>query len=358
MSKKLRHHYVPAGLVRNFCQEGESVYYYDREQKRISYASPSDVFRIKKLHTVIDDNGTEDHNIVENVLMKFEEKGIGIIRKIIEGALPTGEDREWLAQFWAIQLLRTPTTRDGVEGQLLKTLEATAKTLDEMGVFPEPPNILRKRGSSMTELLDKGEVKFEITLPQVTMRMFLQTPEVGNILNQMNWCILKSSDQDFFLLSDNPCSVLNPDFDKEGRQGIGVGWPDAEVTFPVGKKTCLLASWGSVPSLARGDRKIVNQINRRSAFFGERFFVHPLQSKRVLDLILSYEGATPRMDSECVSRGRKHFIVTKSSIRRHKRSQVLYNGFKPIFRAPSDLGFHEIDVKRKLNSVGVSVPWQ
>ncbi|MCB9973112.1 MAG: DUF4238 domain-containing protein [Rhodospirillales bacterium] len=81
--KKTRHHYVPSGLSKNFCVEEKRFYYYDIEQNTINPSSPKDAFRIKKFHSIVKDDGTEDHNLVEDIFMEHEGKACAYIRIVV-----------------------------------------------------------------------------------------------------------------------------------------------------------------------------------------------------------------------------------------------------------------------------------
>jgi hypothetical protein len=79
----------------------------------------------------------------------------------------------------------------------------------------------------------------------------------------------------------------------------------------------------------------VHEINKRTALFGERFYVYPIRSKRMMKIVMTYAGGQP--EAECVTipgadgdGGRGYY--TLSSIRfisaRHHR---LYLSLRPIF---------------------------
>ena len=335
MNKKLRHHYVPSGLSRNFCLDGKRLYYYDLQEKKIEPSSPGDAFRRKKFHSVVKDDGSTDHNVVEDYLMEFEGHGSRNIKKLIYGEHITQEERQWIASLWGLQLLRTPIVRSGIEGLLKAQLDATSRILDAAGKFGPVPEALRKYGNSFTELLENGAIKHEIVLPQVTMQSFVALPQVSHLLDKMNWCVIESHEDNYFLLSDNPCAILDPDFERH-HMGIGVGQPNVEVTLPIGKNHCLLAAWKPIPKHFEAGKKDVMNINRRSAIFGERFFAYPVESKRTMNFLLPYADATPEMVAESIpipqSNGRAGYMtIARQNLFRNPRSKRLYQAIRPLF---------------------------
>ena len=201
-TQKRRHHYVPSGLSRNFCLEPKRLYLYNTKEGVISPTSPKDVFRIKDLHSIVQDDGSIDHNAVEDEMMNFESKGCKAIAEILDRKNLTDERKGWIACFWALQLLRTPFIRGGVETSLKETVRATSRVLDQQGKFGDMPESLKQFGDNFSELLDNGAVDVEISLPQVTMMSLVAWPDVTDFFENMNWCLLTSDSGNYFLLSD------------------------------------------------------------------------------------------------------------------------------------------------------------
>ena len=76
MVNKIRHHYVPVGLSKNFCLEDKRLYLYDLLNKQITPSAPKDAFLKKKLHSIVGDTGKVDHNLIEDEFMQIESIGI------------------------------------------------------------------------------------------------------------------------------------------------------------------------------------------------------------------------------------------------------------------------------------------
>src|SRR5690606_5573850 len=101
--------------------------------------------------------------------------------------------------------------RQAIEGMLKELIVITAKTLDAEGKFGAVPEALKPFGNSLSDLLDKGHALPEIILPQVTMSGLSALPSIHSLLILMNWSLLQSPHDNYFLLSDHPCAILNPD---------------------------------------------------------------------------------------------------------------------------------------------------
>lgn len=332
--KKRRHHYVPSGLSLNFCLGSKRLYLYDTKEVIIAPTSPKDVFRIKDFHSIVKGDGSIDHNMIEDQMMKFEASGCKAIGQIIEGKELTDNRKGWIACLWALQLLRTPFIRGGVETSLKELVRATSRVLDAQGQFGDMPESLKQFGNNFSELLDNGAVDVEISLPQVTMMSLVAWPDATDLFQNMNWCLLESGDENYFLLSDNPCAIVDPDFDKH-NMGVGIGNKNVEVSLPIGKNHCLIASWNKIPSRMKATSRIVKAVNQRTALFGERFFVYPVQTKKIMNFLKPYSDVMPKMDAQSIptQEGDKsgYFTVSRQNIFDEPRPRALYKALPLIF---------------------------
>lgn len=327
MADKIRHHYVPVGLSKNFCAEEKRLYLYDLLEQKIMPSSPKDAFLRKKLHSVVGDSGEVDHNLIEDEFMQIESIGLKAIKETIQGKGLDNNAKDLIGAFIALQYLRTPVSRSGIEKMLKKQLAATAKVLDMQGIFGEVPQALKPFGNTMSELIDSEAVNFQITLPQVTMQGLVALPKIHELLIQMNWCLLEASEDNYFLLSDHPVSILDPDIKKHGL-GIGFVGKNIEVVMPIGLHHCVLLSWKDIPNNLNANKRQVMNINQRSAIFGERFFSFPIKSKKVMNFISRYKECNFGSVVENIPNLEGQLTVGQNSIVGNAR---LYEGIQPIF---------------------------
>ena len=252
-------------------------------------SAPKDAFLKKKLHSVVGDTGDIDHNFIEDEFMQIESIGMKSIKNLIQDKQIDNDTKDLIGAFIALQYLRTPVSRLGIEKMLKKQLAATAKVLDMQGAFGETPESLKPFGNTMSELIDNGAVNFQITLPQVTMQGLVALPEIHALLIQMNWCILESSNDNYFILSDHPVSILDPDLNSHGM-GIGFIGKNIEIAMPIGLSHCVLLSWKDIPVYLSANKQQVMNINSRSSIFGERFFSYPIKSKKIMNFLIRYKN--------------------------------------------------------------------
>lgn len=328
MVNKIRHHYVPVGLSKNFCLEEKRLYLYDLLNKQITPSAPKDAFLMKKLHSIVSDTGEVDHNLIEDEFMKIESIGIKAIRESIRSMELDDNAKDLIGAFIALQFLRTPVSRQGIEKMLKKQLAATAKVLDIQGIFGEVPESLRPFGNTMSDLIDNDAVNFQITLPQVTMQGLVALPKIHELLIQMNWSILESSNDNYFLLSDHPVSILDPDLNSHGM-GIGFIGKNIEITMPIGLNHCVLLSWKVIPDYLSAHKQQVMNINSRSSIFGERFFSYPIKSKKMMNFLIKYKNCNFESVVDNIANIEGQLILGQNTIIGDRR---LYENIRPIFK--------------------------
>ena len=73
----------------------------------------------------------------------------------------------------------------------------------------------------------------------------------------MNWRVFVDYDGPVFVTGDNPVSFT---------RDIGLGHPDAELTFPISSSAALVATWRSDRGSGyyKADDHIIGEINRRT----------------------------------------------------------------------------------------------
>jgi len=334
MNKKRRHHFIPAGLSKNFCKENNILYLYDVLEEKVAQASPRDVFVIKDFHTVVLKEGGKDHNTLEDLLMDLENEGIPSIRKFIENGSIEDDDRRRIAAIWAIQYLRTPAIRDMVDKMEKQRLKTTAIQMDKGGAFLPVPKSLQKYGNSITELLESGHIKFDI-LPQMTLQPMIHLEKIAQMIFDMNWCLIESEQNNYFSLPDNPCSFVYDNFSVQDQRML-LEDKGVETALPIGLRHCLIAGWKKMPQKVRGNEKRVKEINKRSAIFADRFIVFPLKSKKMMGFFKRFAAGKPETDVQTIPapshEGGGSYIICRQNT--FKSDQMLrhYLTCKPILK--------------------------
>jgi hypothetical protein len=170
-----------------------------------------------------------------------------------------------------VMLKRVPQSKISMK----KMAPAVAQSLQQKWDKEISKSILEN--PSQTELLEKrrAEIKanLEKYLKNIPKDLWLElipperTPKIVKVIPEMRWLFLTCDKFPAFLTCDNPVFYF---------QGIGVGKPESEITFPISSNIVLWATWRSY--IQEGYSPIKNQaikeINRRTATNATRFIYH------------------------------------------------------------------------------------
>jgi Protein of unknown function (DUF4238) len=90
-------------------------------------------------------------------------------------------------------------------------------------------------------------------------------------LMRMRWTWLRIEGDEEFVTCDNPFSWVDPTLPSGFYSGGGLGMTNVEVTFPIGPKVCLLATWVGPTGSVRARAPIVYEMNRRRVGFASQY---------------------------------------------------------------------------------------
>ena len=318
--KKIRHHYVPVCLSKKFCLKDKTLFLYDLKNQKIIKSDPKNAFVENCYHTLEDEVGLKDHNKIENLLMSIEGSGSQAIRNYIKSKGEIDQKtKEELATFWALQYLRVPQRREETEEILKTNIRLTTDICEQSGLIHLPPE-LKKYGNSINEV---SEVV--ITLPQVTLIGLNTLPGCAPILSNMNWCLVQFTRNSYLALSDNPCPFYSDI--KELTYGLGFATPEVEIILPLSFHYCVIASWKPIPKFIKGNKKMLLEINGRTALFAQRFIAYPEESSKLNHFFQKFSIGTPKGEVSVVG----NCIIGRSNMPQGKDLRVLYEKCRPLF---------------------------
>jgi hypothetical protein len=281
---------VPQALIRRFTGSNGNIAIFDALEDNAFLTDPTNAFVHRDYHSVFTWDGPEDRNTLENIIMEVETFGLEGVSTLVEERRFDEEIRARLATLWSLQLVRTPPVREGAEAVIKGQLKNVLRRLDKRRMFGAVPDALRPFGETLSELVENGTVGINL-LPQVSLLSLAAFDAILDVLLGMNWTILLSDEHDF-CLSDNPCAIYDPEYG--GSRGMSLVAPGAELSFPVAKNVCLVATrYLPHGSFFESRRAIAYEINRRTAIFGQRFFGFPVINQVMNDFFKKYAVGYP-----------------------------------------------------------------
>jgi hypothetical protein len=134
-------------------------------------------------------------------------------------------------------------------------------------------------------------------------RSLLATEDILPYLLDRNWCLCVAPSLSFFVTSDTPVSIFQPDHNRAFGYG-GFGLRDAKIAFPVSPQVCLLLSHQHTQKRWSVSESFVRKMNMTTVTLAERFVIAPLDTKRIRELIA--ESPTPPMPTKADFERIKH----------------------------------------------------
>ena len=305
MGRKRRHHFVPQVLTRNFALDGTMLHLYDLTARAIRHVSTKDTFVSYDMYTYPDTSGQSDSEFVENMLQVFEGQWGSAIRLLSEGREIDAEARGWIACFIAFQYIRTPAMWRTFAFQTKELMRSTVRLAERGGRLPPLPPALLERGETLEHLLQTRQLDVtDSYADKLTGLIALGVaPKFAEMINQMNWAQLVSGGVDYFAISDNPCSIFDPNVTRHPF-GSALARREIELVLPFDRHRALLLSWKRTPAVIRANERAVAEgsTTKRGRFrLPRRVLSHPRRWPRGPGTISQMSPAACRQAPASVS---------------------------------------------------------
>lgn len=99
---------------------------------------------------------------------------------------------------------------------------------------------------------------------------------LGGALGEMGWVLWVASPPDYFIGSSSPFHAAFPQGDASQTAGFGITAPQVEITFALGPRVALHATWSRKGELWRPAReRVVLEINGRTCAGAKQFLFSP-----------------------------------------------------------------------------------
>lgn len=222
-----RQHYVPQFLIRNFyggTDKKKKICVFDKHTESVFDSKPMSLAQENGFYDIENDDGTAVS--LEDFLSQIESDAAPIIKEIVLlGKLgdPDDEVKSKLAQFVAIQLLRTRALRNTLRDAILKLEEAIIKRHPEL----TGKEISGLAGSS-------NDVK------KTSVKLLIDSYKEHTVsLLKKGWLLLEAPMGTNFLIGDSPVSMHNSL--PQGHLGnIGLECQGIEIYLPLSPRYQLM----------------------------------------------------------------------------------------------------------------------
>ncbi|TVM04057.1 MAG: hypothetical protein CV087_02380 [Candidatus Brocadia sp. WS118] len=281
-------HYIPRFYLREFTDPETPngyepyVWKYEHESKKWKKKSPRNIASKPDFYSFIDQEGKRRDEI-EKMLSIIEGKTASIYRnKICAIQCLTNQEKATMAEFVTLMIMRIPMFHNTVDTSLSEIITIMMRMYKDR---PEAAKSLKEEyerdtGKKLPEnfdesWLDPSRYKISTTKSFLLKMMVSLSSEIAKIIFNMEWAFLHTSKDAWFITSDSPLIMRNP---KSNSPWYGHGFMSQgiEVTIPLSKQICLLATWKKglwqnidVP------QQVVKELNHDRIEASDKFIISP-----------------------------------------------------------------------------------
>lgn len=292
---KKKHHYIPKAYLNGFTDsEGKLFVYRKSIEKHAFHQKPENVGFRNYYYSQPKEDGTRDHNTLEDHFSSYEAKWPPFVKRLRNGEC-VNDQLEFFFQFLTLQMSRTPATRDMIEHLLADSVREYAKELDRLGELPPKPK-------DHPDILDQAVVSID---PHKSIHAMAEISKgFGVLLDQLGFAVVRNNTGGNFITCDNPVIWFDPSTPNEQMRPHTIQ-PNGPILFyfPIAKDLAVIGTRDAKPhfselGLYTGQdvtKSAVNTFNKLVARFAyEAFFstedIH-------LDLSNEFSGQSPTLET-------------------------------------------------------------
>jgi len=279
-------HYIPRFYLNEFTDpevpQGQEPYLwiFKFESKKWERRAPVNVASKKDFYTLTDREGKK-YNEIERALSALESKTALIFRdKIFKRNALLSEEKAVIAEFIAVMMTRIPKSHNRINTFVSKIVTLVMEMYQSR---PEAVKELKKRyeketGKKLPENLNEtcfDPSKYEIRASKsfLLKAMISSINKITEALYYMNWTFLHSIENELFITSDNPVHMWHPK-SKTSTYPHGLIHKHIEVTLPLSKQICFLASWNKeIRTHIDISQSDVEELNQRRIWASDKFII-------------------------------------------------------------------------------------
>ena len=267
-------HYIPQEYLRQFVpmNEPEKVWRCDRQTRQFKLLPIAAVAQSPSFYF------DEDERALNEAI---EGPAQGPLQKLRNSEQIDSDERQKIALYIQLMMTRVPHAKDK-RRKLLKDryldlyAEAEQRLLKKSSDLP--PNLMEdlKREDNRWKVSDIDQLPSDL-LDELVKRQIIY-PRIVETVYAMTWRIIRSNVPRTFLTSDNPVFYF---------EGLGLGHPDAEITFPLASQAVLHASWQGFREgleFTPARPQLAMEINRHTVCGADRFLFFCENAKWVKEI--------------------------------------------------------------------------
>jgi hypothetical protein len=268
-----KQHFVPKCYLKAFADpntpDGHEpyVWLFDKDGKNGRKKGISNTFTETHLYTINLENGGKSFHI-ENKLSAIEGKFADIFKKKIQPKKPlSAYDHVYLCVFIAAQLQRTLRFKRNQENFIQQLIDHGKQMAMVHGVVSK-------------QVQEWEEYKKDIHKIELAEGV----PYLANILIKMNIAFLCAKDpvKHWFITSDDPCVLFNPDLQWQKFYSPGFGQKNIQLTLALSPAITVMFTWANYHGYSYAPAKNVEDLNRMTRSHADKEFISPYPKKKFI----------------------------------------------------------------------------
>jgi hypothetical protein len=292
----VRQHFVTAGYLARFTQEGERdtlFYVFPPDGNPMRKATPNSVGFERNYHDIHVPGFPPDH--LEDFFEKYEGPASSLFRTLSANPgrpLLSGAERETLASFLALQAARIPQAKDKYERLVLDSRRAfMEKMASSPDFFATVMAAAKRQGfdidaadqNSLLEGIRSGHIFPQSPKTEISIGILRLAHAIADQLDGMHYSLLYANAPEQFICSDHPValfySLTIPEDLLEHQKNLE--WPvlqpfQSTIYMPLARNVAVaIHRLEDVPTVLQADQEMVARINSLTVAFAERFICSP-----------------------------------------------------------------------------------
>jgi len=272
MSDPKDQHFVPQCYLRQFVdpntppQYEPYVWVFSKDGRKKKKKAPTNIFKERDLYTLQLRTGENDYSI-EKTLAQVESEYASAFEHKISNKLPlSAEEHLGLCIFVATMLQRTLRHRDNIERFLDELIEKTEVMEKAHGAEPK----------KSLELKSYKENAHKLGVVQLM-------PDITELLIHMSIAFFCADNNGaYFITSDDPCTLFNPDLQWQKYYGPGLAQKNIELILPLSPDIAVCMTWGNLKGYMHYEKGRIDELNRMTRGHCQEYFIsHSSKKKRI-----------------------------------------------------------------------------
>jgi hypothetical protein len=305
-NKSVRHHFIPQFYLQRFVDSKNPhfIWIYRKDTGAIIKSSVKDTAVHEHYYSFKTEGGVRDSQTLEKWFSKIEGRTSALFQKIFNKEILSDEEKSHFATFLALTLTRVPNYRENMiekpTADLMRKMQefmASNKDHWERHIKHMEEKTGQKFKISAEELRQyvlEGDYDIKVTNPDYSLSFMIENAQsVAPVFNAMKWAFFETSDDKYFLTSDNPLYYMDPTYKPGSFYGVGLMNRKLEVTFPLSKNLMLLATWEGPEGYKVTTSKTRDMFNMRTIASAQNFVFAPENSIKLCTLVQKYKGSSP-----------------------------------------------------------------